>query len=76
MINELDSVVLTADLPEHGLTKGELGSVVLVHERGKGFTVEFMTLAGGTVAVLTLPAHQVRPISKDEIAHAHSVTAA
>jgi hypothetical protein len=76
MIKELDSVVLTADLPEHGLTRGDLGTVVLVHERGKGFTVEFMTLAGATVAMLTLMAHQVRPIAKDEIAHARSVAAA
>ena len=73
MIKELDSVVLAADLPEHGLTKGDLGTVVLVHEGGKGFTVEFMTLAGSTVAVVALLAHQVRPIAKDEIAHARSV---
>lgn len=76
MIKELDSVVLAADLPAHGLTKGDLGTVVLVHEGGKGFTVEFMTLAGSTVAVVTLLPHQVRPIAKDEIAHARSVAVA
>ena len=62
MVKKLDSVVLAADLPEHGLTKGDLGTVVLVHESGQGFTVEFMTLAGRTVAVVTLLAHQVRPV--------------
>src|SRR5438552_10955983 len=46
MIKELDSVVLTTDLPEHGLARGDIGTVVLVHEGGKGCTVEFMTLAG------------------------------
>ena len=76
MINELDSVVLTTDLPEHGLAKGDIGTVVLVHENGKGFTVEFMTLAGYTVAVVTLLADQVRPIAKDEIAHARPVVIA
>lgn len=76
MINELDSVVLMSDLPEHGLAKGDLGTVVLVHEGGKGCTVEFMTLTGKTIAVVTLFAHQVRLIAKDEIAHARSLAVA
>ena len=76
MIKELDSVVLTTNLPQDGLTAGDLGTVVLVHENGRGFTVEFMTLAGTTLAVVTLLAHQVRPIAKDEIAHARSVVLA
>jgi hypothetical protein len=76
MIKELDSVVLTTDLPEHGLAKDDIGTVVLVHEAGKGCTVEFMTLAGHTIAVVTLLASQVRPIAKDEIAHARQVAVA
>lgn len=70
MIKELDSVVLTTDLPEHSLARGDIGTVVLVHEGGKGCTVEFMTLAGKTLAVVTLLANQIRQIAKDEIAHA------
>jgi hypothetical protein len=76
MIKELDSVVLTTDLPEHGLSAGGLGTVVLVHEGGKGCTVEFMTLAGKTIAVVTLLASQIRQIAKDEIAHARHVAVA
>jgi len=76
MIKELDSVVLAADLPEHGLTQGDIGTVVLIHEGGKGFTVEFMTLAGSTIAVVTLLAPQVRPIAKGEIAHVRTVAVA
>ena len=76
MIEELDSVVLTTDLPEHGLSAGDLGTVVLVHEGGKGCTVEFMTLSGNTVAVVTLLADQVRQTAKDEIAHARAVAVA
>jgi hypothetical protein len=72
-ITELDSVVLTTDLAEHGLSAGDIGTVVLVHEGGKGCTVEFMTLAGKTIAVVTLRADQVRPIAKDEIAHVRQV---
>ena len=76
MIKELDSVVLTTDLPEHGLSKGDIGTAVLVHEGGKGFTVEFMTLAGHTIAVVTLLAGQVRLIARNEIAHVRSLAAA
>ncbi len=76
MIKELDSVVLTTDLPKDGLTAGDIGTIVLVHKNGRGFTVEFMTLAGATIAVVTLLATQVRPIAKDEIAHARSVALA
>ena len=76
MIKELDSVVLTTDLPEHGLTSGDIGTVVLVHEGSRRYTVELMTLAGSTVAVVTLLAHQLRPIARDEIAHARTVAAA
>lgn len=76
MIKELDSVVLTTDLPEHGLSKGDIGTAVLVHEDGKGFTVEFMTLAGHTIAVVTLLAGQVRLIARNEIAHVRTLAAA
>ena len=76
MIKELDSVVLTVDLPEHGLTKGDIGTVVLLHEGNKGCTAEFMTLTGKTLAIVTLLAEQVRPITKDEIAHARHLAMA
>ena len=76
MIKELDSVVLATDLPEHRLAKGDIGTVVLVHEGGKGCTVEFMTLTGDTVAVVTLLASQVRQTAKGEIAHARPVLVA
>ena len=75
-INQLDSVVLTTDLPEHGLAHGDIGTVILVHESGKGYTVEFMTLGGKTIAVVTLLANQVRAFARDEIAHARTVAAA
>jgi hypothetical protein len=76
MFKELDSVVLTTDLPEYGLAKDDIGTVVLVHEGGKGCTVEFMTLAGKTIAVVMLLANQIRQIAKDETAHARPVAVA
>jgi hypothetical protein len=73
MIEELSNIVLTCDLPDHGLAAGDIGTVVLVHDEGKGYEVEFMTLDGDTVAVATLRAEQVRPVQHDEIAHARSI---
>jgi len=40
MINEHDTVVLTEDLPEEGLTAGDVGTVVHVHNNGVGYEVE------------------------------------
>jgi len=74
MIKELESVVLTTNLPEHGLKKGDIGTVVLVHRDGKGYEVEFVTLDGETVAVISLLSSQIRPIGHREIAHARAVT--
>jgi hypothetical protein len=72
MINELDTVVLATDLPGHSLKAGDLGTVVLVHRHG-GYEVEFMTLDGETVAVVSLSSDQVRPVGRREIAHARLV---
>jgi hypothetical protein len=69
----LDRVVLATELPEHGLEKGDLGTVVLVHRDGRGYEVEFVTLDGETVAVVSLYPSQVRPIAHREIAHARAV---
>lgn len=73
MIRELDSVVLTVDLPEYGLKKGDIGTVVLVHGAGGGYEVEFMTLDGETIAVTSLFPAQVRSIGPREIANARIV---
>jgi hypothetical protein len=66
-------VVLTHDLPEHGLRAGDVGWVVMVHAAGAGYEVEFVTLAGETVSVVTVPVESVRPVQQDEIAHARRV---
>jgi len=76
MIDELDRVVLQTDVPEHGLTAGDVGTVVMVHQGGQGYTVEFLTLAGETVAVETLSAAQVRAILPNEITHARRLASA
>lgn len=75
MIRELDAVVLECDLPEHGLKRGDVGTVVLVHGNNAGFEVEFMALDGETVAIATLSALQLREAGAGEIAHARGLAA-
>jgi len=70
MIQELKDGILDSDLPQKGHQRGDSGTVVLVHQEGKGYEVEFTTLDGETVAVVTLSASRVRPAHKHEIAHA------
>jgi hypothetical protein len=69
MIKEHDSVVLMEDQPGEGLKAGDIGTVVYIHQDGAGYEVEFMTLAGETIAVVTLMAAQVRPFARRDIAH-------
>lgn len=76
MIREHDCVVLTQDLPDEGLQTGDIGTVVHIHQGGAGYEVEFMTLAGETVAIATLLPPQVRPIAKRDIAHVRELQTA
>lgn len=75
MIKELDQVVLTVDLPEHGLVSGDIGTVVLEHG-SEGYEVEFVALDGETVAIVSLSSSQVRAIGPREIAQARPIEAA
>ncbi len=75
MIRELESIVLTQDVPEYNLKRDDVGTVVLIHRGGEGYEVEFVALDGETIAVVTLEASQVRPIRHREVAHARALEA-
>ena len=68
-IREHDCVVLTTDLPAESLEAGDVGTVVHIHRDGEAYEVEFMTLAGTTIAVATVLAGQCRPITKRDVSH-------
>jgi hypothetical protein len=76
MIKEHDCVVLTQDLPGEGLKSGDIGTVIHIHEGGAGYEVEFMTLTGETVAVVTLLPTQLRSIAPRDLAHVRELTVA
>ena len=73
MLNENDEAVLTRDLPQFGLKRGDVGTVVLVHAAG-GYDVEFMTFDGETIAVASLSLEEVRPVAHGEVPHARELS--
>ena len=72
MINELETVALTRDLPQHGLLKDDLGAVVVVYDQ-RAYEVEFVALDGKTIALVTLPEDAIRAVRAREIAHVREV---
>ena len=64
MISELECVRLTVDLPEYGLTRGDIGTIVLVHGDDDGYEVKFAAPGSETI-IVSIPASQVRPIATD-----------
>lgn len=68
-MNELDTVVLSHNIKEKGLKKGDMGAVVQVYDDGRAFEVEFVTADGETVALITLAAADIRPMAKNELLH-------
>ena len=71
-MHELETVVLTHDVPSAQLQSGDVGTVVHRHEHD-GFEVEFVSGAGDTLAVLTLSGGDLRPIAGREILHVRAL---
>ncbi len=75
-IKENNCVVLTRDLPDENLKAGDVGAVVHIHKGGEAYEVEFVTLAGRTIAVATVEASHLRPVGKRDIHHVRELAVA
>lgn len=71
----LDTVVLTRDLSEHKLKRGDVGAVVEIYPPD-GLEVEFVTASGHTQALVTLRAKDVRSVGSRDMLAVRSVDAA
>ena len=71
----LDTVVMTTDLPSHGLKRGDIGAVVQVYSP-EAVEVEFVTASGHTQAVVTLSTHQIRPVGSRDLLSVRQLDAA
>ncbi|MBL8162431.1 MAG: DUF4926 domain-containing protein [Anaerolineae bacterium] len=76
MIQELDRVALTVDLPEHQLKVGDIGMIVHIYADHKGYEIEFVTLSGDFVALVSVYPDQIRQIDQGEIANARRLKTA
>lgn len=60
--SEHDCVRLLRPLPEHGLTAGAVGTIVVITSGTPGFLVEFCDADGGTIAIVALDENQVAAV--------------
>lgn len=72
---ELETVILTHDMKEHGLREGDMGAVVNVYGDGEAGEVEFVTATGRTVALLTLKSSDARSVESNDVLHVRAISA-
>ena len=65
-LHPLDIVVLTHDLPAHGLRIGDLGAVVEVYAQD-AIGVEFVAASGRTQALVTLHPNDLREVADNDL---------
>ena len=75
-MQELERVALTEDLPQHGLKIGDIGMILHIYADHKGYEVEFVTLSGELIALVSVHPSQIRQLEQDEIASARRVKTA
>jgi hypothetical protein len=66
----LEEIVLTKDIPEKGLKKGDVATVVEHHPvpgGEDGYSLEVFNALGDTVAVVTVPESLIEPLTEDEV---------
>ena len=68
-IKLLDVVALTADVPEHNLARGQVGTVVEVLKNGTAFEVEFSDRNGRTYQSLGLRPDQLMVLHYEPDSH-------
>ena len=64
-------VALKTDVPENGLRRGDLATIVEYHEglpgQEPGYSLEVFNAVGNTVAVIALGESQIEALREDEI---------
>lgn len=72
-------VVLTKDIPEKRLKRGDVATVVEHHpvsDGEDGYSLEIFNALGDTMAVITVPESAIELLTEDEIFSVRSVAAA
>ena len=64
-----DRVVLTKDLSGSVLKNGDVGTIVEVYDDGVAYEIEFFALDGTTLAVRTVAANLIKPVTGNMVMH-------
>ncbi|MFI5172166.1 MAG: DUF4926 domain-containing protein [Chitinophagales bacterium] len=59
MIKEFDRIVLIRDLPGTIFVKGDIGTVVMIYDGGRGYEIEFFAADGSTLGVESVDTHDL-----------------
>jgi len=65
-----EEVVLTRDIPEKGLKKGDVATVVEHHPvpgGEDGYSLEVFNALGDTIAVVTVPESLIEPLTENAV---------
>ena len=65
--------MLTTDIPEDGLRKSDVGTIVHAFPEGRAFIVEFLKLDGSTAAVPEVLPSQIRAVTASDITHTRTI---
>jgi hypothetical protein len=68
--NLYSEAVLTQDLPEHSLCRGDVVVIVDHHvapDMAEGYSIEVFNATGDTIAVATVPESHLEPLRSDEV---------
>ena len=64
-------VALKEDFPQRQLRKGDVATIVEIHEGGpnqlKGYSLEVFNALGETIAVLVVSESQIEPLTENEV---------
>jgi hypothetical protein len=69
--------VLTCDVPEHRLKRGDIVKLVDQHiapDGTEGYSIEVFNAVGDTIAVTAVPSTALEPLREDEILCARSMS--
>ena len=66
-------VALKEDLPEQGLRRGDVATIVEAHAaragQEPGYSLEVFNAVGETIAVVVVRESQIEPLAADEVLH-------
>lgn len=78
-LNYFARVALKEDFPEYRLRKGDVATIVEIHEGGQhqptGYSLEVFNALGDTLTVLVVSESQIEPLTETEVLNVRQLEA-